>query len=273
MKTKLLVPMLGLLLLTGCSEDEEPVVKPTPAPQDLCYLEEQHIETENGDSTIRYTYNDQNQVVQTEHLRQEDLLAIRRYTYTSEGKLAEEHVLKPDSTEEMFMVYAYDSKGRLSRYEVKQEIPGLETVHRLSSFKAVYDNQGRLTSATDYLFLNNKERANGSVTISYPIDKAVVATVKGRQGETLYKATTITDPVSRDPLSAVPVYQLRKPGIGYPNQRLMTELNATNEEENVLEASFTSAYELNERGYPETYTVTYGDGREVKYTYTYRCSE
>ncbi len=276
--------MLGLLLLAACSPDEEPEAKPAPAPQNLCYLQEQTILSGTTNTTIRYTYNDLNQVIRTEHYEQEELTEVRTYTYTSDGKLAQERLLTPDEQEEIsFTDYSYNPKGRLSKYEVKQRVPELGAVHRIASFKAAYDLQNRLTSATDYRYQDNKEVAVSSVTQSYPRDKPVVATVKGLGGETLYAASFVLDSARRTPLSAVPVFMHRKPGVGYPNMQNITNFRATTGSGETLalvkDVAYTAAYTYNNQGYPLTATITYAgeggltDGRTENISYTYNCPD
>lgn len=278
MKTKFLAPLLGLLLLAGCSEDDDTTVTPEPEPQNLCYLLEQTSSSSNGTTSTRYTYNDLNQVIRTESYEREVLKEIRTYTYTSAGKLAMERLLAPDTEEEIsFTVYSYNQQGRLSKYEIKQQVPGLEIVHRLSSFKAVYDTQGRLTSATDYLYLDNREVSNGSISQTYLPSKPVSVTVRGAGGATLYTATITQDTDSRSPLSAVPVYLQRRPGVGYPSLNTITEFNATTGSgENAVkveDVAYTAVYQYNEQGYPISATFTYAGGRTENVSYTYNCAE
>ncbi|MCX2741529.1 hypothetical protein [Pontibacter anaerobius] len=275
MKFRFFTPLLALLLLVGCSEDDEPTVAPTPAPQNLCYLQEQ-TNNSTGAST-RYTYNEFNQIIRTEHYEQENLAEVRTYTYTAAGKLAEERLLAPDGEEEIsFTVYSYNPQGRVSKYEVKQRVPGLQTVHRLSSFKAVYDTRGRLTSATDYLYLNNTEVSNGSVTQTYPQSKPVVATVKSADGQT-YTATYAQDSARYAPLFAVPVFLQRRPGVAYPHLSNITVFNATTgsgeEQAQVNDVAYTAEYTYNDQGYPITATYTYTGGRTESISYEYNCTE
>ncbi|WP_299757670.1 hypothetical protein [uncultured Pontibacter sp.] len=270
MKIKLLAPLFALLLLAGCAEDETNVVEPTPEPENLCYLQEQTTTSQNGVSTLRYTYNELNQVIRTEQYEQEVLVAIRTYTYTAAGKLAEERLLKPDGQEEVsFTEYSYNQEGLLSKYEVKQQVPGLEAVHRLAAFKAVYDMQNRLTSATDYLYLNNKEQSNGSLKQTYKTNKPVSATVVTADAST-YTATFVQDS-SRAPLSAVQQYLHRRPGIAYPSINNITAFNATSDGEAVADISYTVTYERNEQGYPVSATKIFNNTAEEKTTYTYSC--
>jgi hypothetical protein len=280
MKIKFIAPLLGLLLLTACSADEEPEAKPAPEPQNLCYLQEQTIVSGTSTATIRYAYNDLNQVIRTERYEEQELTEVRTYTYTAEGKLAEERLLTPDEQEEIsFTVYSYNPQGRLSKYEVKQRVPELETVHRIASFKAAYDQQYRLTTATDYQFLDNREVAVGSVTQTYPRDKPVVATVKGLGGETLYAASFVLDSARRSPLSAVPVFMHRKPGVGYPNTQNITAFKATTGSGETLaeveDVAYTAAYTYNDQGYPLTAKITYAGeaARTEEITYTYNCQD
>ncbi|OKL39607.1 hypothetical protein [Pontibacter flavimaris] len=280
MKIKLLAPLLGLLLLSACSADEEPEVKPAPEPQNLCYLQEQTIVSGTSNSTIRYAYNDLNQVIRTERYEQQELTEVRTYTYTAEGKLAEERLLTPDEQEEIsFTVYSYNPQGRLSKYEVKQRVPELEAIHRIASFKTAYDQLNRLTTATDYRYLDNREVAVGSVTQTYPRDKPVVATVKGLGGETLYAASFVLDSARRTPLSAVPVFMYRKPGVGYPNTQNIIAFRATTGSGETLaevkDVAYTAAYTYNDQGYPLTAKITYAGeaGRTEEITYTYNCQD
>ncbi|WP_276499687.1 hypothetical protein [Pontibacter litorisediminis] len=283
MKTKLLAPLLGLLLLTGCGEDDEPNVSPNPEPQSICYLQEQTVVVGDKTSTISYSYNELNQVIRTEHYEQGELQEIRTYTYTAEGKLNRELLLTPEEEEVSFTVYSYNPGGRLSKYEVKQQVPGLEAVHQLASYKVAYDQLGRLTTATDYLYQNNREVASGSVSQTYPQSGGMLATVKGQGGQTLYTATIQQDTSKYAPLSATPVYLHRRPGAGYPNLNVITSFKATTrtgtgtgtEVKEVENVAFTAEYEYNEQGYPVAGTITYaGEGsRPAKVSYSYTCPD
>lgn len=272
MKPKLLAPLLGLLLFTGCSEDEVPEVQPEPEPQNFCYLQQLSTTTADGksDSTVAYTYNDQNQVIRTEHYVQDKLLAARTYAYSTDGKLQVEHLLQPNGDEVEYTVYSYGTKGQLSKYEVKRNMFGVE--HNTAAFKAAYDQQGRLTTATDYYYLNNKQLTNRLLSQTYVPDKPVVATVKGREGQTIYRATFVQDS-SRAPLSGVPVFLNKRPGMGYPNLRNITSFRATAGTDTVVarNLSYTGSYLKNNQGYPTEATLKYLDGRQVKITYTYSC--
>ncbi|AKD04436.1 hypothetical protein POKO110462_06520 [Pontibacter korlensis] len=274
MKKKLLAPLLSLLLFFSCSEDDDQVAQPRPEPQSPCYLLEQTISSADSDSTIKYTYDELNQVVRTEHYKQEELLAIRTYSYNNAGQLTEERLFQPDGESEInFTTYSYNPGGRLSRYDVKQRVPELEIIRRVASFKAVYDTQGRLTSATDYLYLNNAESNNGSVSISYPVNRPIATTVRSAQGET-YSVSYAQDTLSFAPLSATPIFQQRRPGIGYPNLHNFTSLTATNgDKEEISSLSYTSSLEKNEQGYPIAETIKFNDKREERITYTYNCPD
>lgn len=277
MKKRLLAPLLGLLLLGACATDDEPtpVTRPNAGPQDLCYLTEQTISNEAGDttSTIRYTYNEQNQVVQTDHLNGEVLTEVRTYTYTSGGKLAMERLLTPEGEEVSYTDYSYNPQGRLSRYVVLQRVPGLDVIHRLASFKASYDNLGRLTSATDYLYLNNAEQDNGGITQTYVRDSTVTVTVRGSNRATLYTARIVQNDSIFTPLSAVPVYLHRKPGINYPSLNAITEFNAVANDTVAVNVAYKATYKTNNKGFPESAEITYAGGRVEKRTYTYNCPE
>ena len=272
MKTKLLVPLLGLLLFTGCSEDEVPEVQPEPEPQNFCYLQQLSTTTADGksDSTVSFTYNDQNQVTCTEHYVKDKLVAARTYAYNTDGKLQVEHLMQPNGEEVEYTVFSYSTKGQLSKYEVKRNVFGI--VHNTAAFKAAYDQQGRLTTATDYYYLNNKQQTNSTLSQTYTQGKPVVATLKGREGQTLYRATFVQDS-SRTPLSAVPVFLNKRPGMGYPNLRNITSLRVTAGTDTVVarNLSYTGSYLKNVQGYPTETTLKYLDGRQVKVTYTYSC--
>ncbi|ARS34756.1 hypothetical protein [Pontibacter actiniarum] len=271
MKTRLLLPFLGLALLSACGEEELPTAKPTPEPQNLCYLQEQVVRSDDGVAVTKYTYNELNQIIKTERYEADELVTTRTYEYNTAGKLVKEHHLQPSGEEMDFTSFSYRPDGRLSKYEV-QRVLGLGVVHHLAAFKASYDQQGRLTSGTDYYYLDNKQQQNGGFSQSYPLKKPVNVIVKGRDGKALYNATFQQDS-SRSPLSATPAFLHKRPAIGHPNLNNFSSFTATvpNDTVQVKAQSYTTKYVNNSQGYPTEATISFGDKKVVRVEYSYSC--
>lgn len=266
----ILYPLLCLLVLTACEEDELPAEPVEPEPENFCYLQEQmRVEGELRERTV-YRYNEQNQVDTTEHYRNQELTERHAYTYNSAGKLVREDVLEPTGELRHFITYSYAPSGRLSRFDVQQEL-ALGAVHKLAAFKAVYDNNGRLTSATDYLYLSNQLTQSRAISFSYPLDKNPTLSASFSNSDNNYTGTYSLDG-QRGVFSSMQDFAFRKPGLGYPFEENLIALTAQNTaKENLPSVSYETQYVYNNFDFPVQAIRTYGDNRTETITYTYRC--
>ncbi|WP_147383216.1 hypothetical protein [Pontibacter oryzae] len=279
MKTRFLLSIFGLLALSACTSDDEPTpVTATPDTSNLCYLQQQVVRQAANAVTTRYTYNEENQIVQSAHFVQDVLRETRKYTYDAAGKLTREE-LQPTDGDATYTVFSYDPAGKLTKYEVQRPL-NLGVVHHVAAFKATYDVQDRLTSAINYRYVDNKLVQNGSFTQSYPAGKPISVVVKDNTGQVAYNATFTQDD-QRSPLSAVPAFIGARPAIGFPNTNNLLSVSATTTATTggvsttvgVPAESYSAVYTLNEQDYPTKATLTYNDGKVITIDYTYSCEE
>lgn len=279
MKARLILSIFGLLGLSACTGDDEPTpITPTPDITNLCYLQQQVVQQSGTSVSTRYTYNESNQITQTEHFAQDKLTETRTYTYDASGKLMKENV-QPSEGDPAYTVFSYDPAGKLTRYEVQRPL-NLGVVHHVAAFKATYDLTGRLTSAINYRYVDNKLTQNGSFTQSYPAGKPISVVVKDKTGQVAYNAT-LTQDDQRSPLSAVPAFLRTKPAIGFPNTNNLLSVSATTTASTgsastpvgVPAQSYTATYTMNKQGYPTQATLTYNDGKVITINYTYSCEQ
>ncbi|GAB3813117.1 hypothetical protein GCM10028895_04820 [Pontibacter rugosus] len=254
----------------ACSGDDAPTPIQEPEPTSFCYLQEQVVTSDSLKTKVVYTYNDQNQVIETAHVENDKLVATRTYEYNSAGRLSRENYFGPDNEQISYTVYSYNPQGRLSRYVVWQQL-ALGVNHRLATFQAQYNINGSLQAATDFNYLDNQQKQTQKISFTYPVNGPVSVAVSKQVSSQSYNATFTTDSL-RAPLSSVPAFYIKRPGIGYPGKNNLLSLTATNTaKEDVADVSYTTAYTYNDKGYPTRADMTYNNGKTVTYTYSYRC--
>lgn len=275
MKTKLLYPLIFLLLLCACGSDDDPTpsVEPEqPEPAAICYVQEAVTTADGLTTTEKYTYNEQRQLVKTEHFTGGQLQGITEHQYDGKGRLLRENILSAAGEVTGAVRYEVNTRNQIVKFTTYEAWLGGALIPK-NMIDCLYDSTVVLRTVNVSRFANNKPVKQASTKYTYKGNSIMhTATVSGSDAKVSDKITMVFDNKHAPMFGVQQLMKTKYVTPGYPfahNIQSYAVLDAENKEKPA--ASYTSAYSYNTQGYPEQVTVTYGDKKIKTIAYTYLC--
>jgi len=268
MKSIVLKTILLLLFITACSKNDDSILLPIPDGKNYRLLEAKYSDGSiykyeynsngkiakvflNGNIMIRYNYDSQSRLTQTENLNVYYQFYFKNYTYAENNSKPDESItrykLVGDLQETKYRnTYVYNN-GLLTQNNNYLWNAVSSTFSIPSNYVYEYDNNKKLikfTSDTNYTLYSND--ANGNVT--------EIKQFQLRSGSTtefyLWRSITSSYDTKRDLFSNLYPDPESNPN-SYSNNRIDRTLKNFNESGSTTDINSSSiTYEYNEAGYP-----------------------
>lgn len=263
------------LLLVGCAKKESEIPEPEE-PEKLCYV--QNVEM----STIypsgwelpmeeTYTYLTKGRLYSQIAILEKNVAYGSTFAYDANGRITRENSFGQYREPLSYYSYEYDQEGKLTTFYYHSYNPQTKKYSLESKSVCEYIDAKQLKTMRTYSLAGGKEVLTNVTEYVYTNGLMTKAT-RYDSNKKLESETTLTYDDKKNIVSTLPAYRAIMVTNGFPHEYNVKSLIRTDAEGKVNNYfSYNKTFTYTERGYVESVTANYLDGRVEKSTYTYDC--